>query len=219
MADTATGSLSPALDSLLRQHARRQCLPKKGQLFLRGSRPDALFCLLSGKVRLSVTGASGREALLNVVPPGHWFGEASVFSGEARAHDAFAEEDSELLVVPAKVLHRLVHDQPAFLLEFLRLMGIRYKLTLERMDDSVLQPLPTRLALKLLALANTAEAEDTSLTGCQLRVSQESLAQILGVSRQSINKLLKQWEHAGIIAVRYRTIDLLAPERLTRQIH
>jgi CRP-like cAMP-binding protein len=218
MSDKATGSLSPALDSLLRQHARHQQLPKKAQLFYRGSMPDALYCLLSGRVRLSVTGAGGREALLNVVPPGHWFGEASVFSGKPRAHDAIAEEDSELLVVPAKVLHRLVDHQPAYLLEFLRLMGLRYKLTLERMDDSVLQPLPVRLALKLLALSDTTEAADSSQAGCPLRVSQEGLAQMLGVSRQSINRILRQWEQAGMIALRYRSIDLLAPDSLARQI-
>ncbi|QJD58998.1 Crp/Fnr family transcriptional regulator [Pseudomonas sp. gcc21] len=219
MTDIATGSLSPGLDSLLRQHARRHYLPRKDQLFYRGSAPDALFCLLSGRVRLSVTGASGREALLSVVPPGHWFGEASVFSGEPRVHDAFAEVDSELLVVPARVLHQLVDHQSTYLLEFLRLMGLRYKSTLERMDDSVLQPLPVRLALQLLALANTTEATDSPKAGCQLRVAQESLAQMLGVSRQSVNKILKQWEQAGMIAIRYRSIDLLAPESLARQVH
>lgn len=219
MTDTPFGSLSPALDSLLREHAKRQRLPKKGQLFLRGSVPDALFCLLEGRVRLSVTGASGREALLGVVPPGHWFGEASVFSGAPRAHDAFAEVDSELLVLPARVLHQLVDHEPAYLQEFLRLMGLRYKFTLERMDDSVLQPLPVRLALKLLELANTTEATDTPGGGCQLRVSQESLAQMLGFSRQSINKILKQWEQAGIVRIRYRSIDLLLPDSLARQIN
>lgn len=214
MSETAAGELGLELDSLLRQHAKRQYLPKKTQLFYRGSMPDALFCLLAGRVRLSVTGPNGREALLGVVTPGHWFGEASLFSGEVRAHDAFAEMDSELLLVSAKVLHSLIDHRPEYLLEFLRLMGLRYKSTLQRMDGSVLQPLPGRLASKLLEVASTSRAN--RLPGTSLQISQENLAQMLGVSRQSINKVLKDWEMQGVVQVSYRGLDLLTPDYLMR---
>lgn len=212
MTEIVPGALSQELDDLLRQHAKRQCLAKKSLLFYRGSTPDALFCLLSGRVRLSVTGATGREALLGVVPPGHWFGEASLFSGEVRAHDAFAEVDSELLLVSASVLHTLIDHRPEYLLEFLRLMGLRYKSTLQRMDGSVLQPLSVRLASKLLAVAS----ESIPAKDCDLQISQENLAQMLGVSRQSINKVLKDWEVQGVVQVSYRSLSLLAPDYLAR---
>lgn len=203
---TSVGTLSPELDTILRQHARRQRLAKKEILFACGSPPEALYCVDRGMVRLCVTSADGREAVLGLVTPGHWFGEASVFSGQARAHDAFAVVQSELLVLPAQALHLVVDDRPDFLLQFLRLMGLRYKLTLERMDSAVLQSLPIRLARKLLEQCALESRSACPPSTAQLDVSQESLGHMLGVSRQSVNKVLKQWESQGLVQVSYRNL-------------
>lgn len=209
-------TLSPELDALLRHHARRQRLAKKEMLFARGSPPDALFCVERGLVRLSVTSGSGREAVLGWVTPGHWFGEASVFSGQARAHDAFAVIQSDLLVLRAQALHQLVDERPAFLLEFLRLMGVRYKSTLDRMDSSVLDPLPMRLARKLLDAPTLLNPQAQHSTMGSLDISQENLAHSLGVSRQSVNKILRQWEEVQIVQLSYRRILLLDLQSLKR---
>lgn len=216
----SVGALSSELDALLRQHARRQRLTKKELLFARGSVPDAMFCIERGLVRLCVTSASGREAVLGLVTPGHWFGEASVFSGQARAHDAFAVVQSDLLILPAKTLHRLVDERPDFLLQFLRLMGLRYKSTLDRMDGAVLDPLPVRLARKLLDAHTLENPHARQGVRVALDVSQEGLGHMLGVSRQSVNKVLKQWEGLGVLQVSYRSIlllDLKALKRLALQ--
>lgn len=212
----SVGALDPELDALLRQHARRQRLAKKELLFARGSAPDAMFCIERGLVRLCVTSASGREAVLGLVTPGHWFGEASVFSGQARAHDAFAVVQSDLLVLPAKTLHRLVDERPDFLLQFLRMMGLRYKSTLDRMDGSVLDPLPVRLARKLLDAHTLENPNARPGVRVVLDVSQEGLGHMLGVSRQSVNKVLKQWEGLGVLQVSYRSILLLDLKALKR---
>ncbi len=208
------GSLSPDLDALLKGNAKTQHLAKKQRLFYRGSPPDALYCVKSGGIRLCVTGSNGRESLLNVATPGHWFGEASVFSGEARIHDAFAVLESELLVVPAQTLHTLIDHRPEFLLEFLKLMGLRYKATLERMDGNAIQPLPARLAGIMLDFCRAETAQLTRGDKIMLHVSQEDLGQMLGVSRQSVNKVLKEWEEQGFIEVNYRSLAVLQPSAL-----
>lgn len=210
----ALASLSTELDTLLRQRARRQRLAKKEQLFYRGSTPDALFCVEAGIVRLCVTGSNGREAVLGLVTPGHWFGEASIFTGEARGHDAIAVVESELLAVPTMALHELVDHRPDYLLQFLRLMGLRYKSTLERMDGSILQPLPVRLARKLLEVYRVKALLPGAAPKVVLHLSQEDLGHMLGVSRQSINKVLKQWEEQGVVEVSYRSLILLEPQIL-----
>ncbi|WP_236611937.1 Crp/Fnr family transcriptional regulator [Phenylobacterium zucineum] len=206
------GALNAELDAHLRARARRQRLGRGEVLFLRGSAPDALYCVDVGVVRLCVTSSSGREAVLGLVTPGHWFGEASLFTGEPRSHDALAVVDSELLAVPAAALHELVDGRPAYLLQFLRLMGLRYRSTLERLDDAALQPLPVRLARKLLEMSRS-DATATAGDGV-LQISQEDLAHALGVSRQSINRILKRWEAAGVLQVNYRSLVLLKPEAL-----
>lgn len=200
------GALDAELDALLRRHARVVALARKEALYLRGSPPDALFCVDAGIVRLSVTSAGGREAVLGLVTAGHWFGEASLFTGEARGHDAVAVVDSQVLVVPRATLHDLVDDRPNYLLQFLRLMGLRYRWTLARMDDSRLQNLPARLAGTLAEACRTEAERSTVESRGHVTIAQEDLAHILGASRQSINKVLKSWERQGILRVTYRNI-------------
>ena len=200
------GALDAELDALLRRHAKVVALDRKHMLYLRGSPPDALFCVEAGIVRLSVTSAGGREAVLGLITAGHWFGEASLFTGEARGHDAVAVVDSQVLVVPRATLHDLVDDRSDYLLQFLRLMGLRYRWTLGRMDDSRLQNLPARLAGTLVEACRTEADRSTVESGGHVTIAQEDLAHILGASRQSINKVLKSWERQGILRVSYRNI-------------
>ncbi|MEW6576032.1 MAG: Crp/Fnr family transcriptional regulator [Pseudomonadota bacterium] len=208
------GILSQELDAALRQHARRRLLGRGEQLYALGSTPDALFCVEKGMLRLSVTSAGGRESVLSVVSQNQWFGEASLFSGEPRGNDAIAIVDSAVLTVPAAAVHQLVDHRPDFLLQFLSMMGRRYRMILSRMDDTVLRPLPARLAREVLQ----AHGRELEAAGphypVTLNFSQEEISQMLGASRQSINRLLKQWEQSGAIKVAYRSLTVLDPGAL-----
>lgn len=206
--EKALGRLSPELETLLRVRARKQRVCKKESLYHYGSSPDALFCVESGLVRLSITAGNGREAVMSSIPAGHWFGEASLFIKEPRIHDARALVDSQLLVVPKRAFHEIVDERPDFLLEFVRLICGRYRLTLEQMGAGVLLPLPVRLAQRILALPTTNQS-DLAHGTVELKLSQEDLAHMLGVSRQSVNRQLKEWELENIIALRYGRITVL----------
>ena len=96
------------------------------------------------------------------------------------------------------------------------MMGQRYKAVLSRMDDTVLLPLPERLARIIVQMIDAGgKAGDAPV----LRFSQEEAAHMLGASRQSVNRVLKEWEAAGIVRLSYRTLtlaDLTAIRRLCR---
>ena len=156
---SAPDKLSLELEGLLRAKARRMRLSKNETLYVRGSSPESIFCVESGAIQLSATSLNGREAVLNVVEPGRWFGELTVLIEEPRAHDAKALLSTDLLVVPAACLHEIVDNKPAYLLEFLRLVCHRYKWAMERIDAAILQPLSVRLAHRLLAAQATSSVE------------------------------------------------------------
>jgi CRP/FNR family cyclic AMP-dependent transcriptional regulator len=205
VASESLGRLAPELDELLRSRARVRRLEKRQRLYSYGSPPDAIFCVQRGLVRLSVTAENGREAVLSVVEAGHWFGEVSLFSNAPRVHNAVAVADSELLVLPAADFHDIVDQNPAFLMEFLRLVSNRYKSALQRVDAIILFPFPVRLARRLVAdidaqLAHSNQAEAV------LKLSQENLGQMLGVARQSVNRQLREWETQGILRLEYGRI-------------
>lgn len=211
----APDQLSPALDGLLRAQARRQQLARGQALYARGAPPAALYCVESGAVQLSTSARSGREAVLGVVQPGRWFGELTLFIQAPRVHDARALVDSVLLVVPAAAFHAVVDHRPEHLLEFVRLVCHRYKWAIERIDAGILQPLPARLA-QLLLMGDAPPVPGAAGDAAERQQSQESLAQMLGSSRQSVNRLLKQWEALGLLRLAYGRIRLLDPQALQR---
>lgn len=207
--DHGLGILSPELTDLLRRCAKRRHLAKNEVLYSYGSSPDSLFCVDRGQIRLSVTSINGRESVLSIATPGQWFGEASLFAAEPRIHDACAMVDSELLMVPVAKFHDIVNQRPAYLLEFIRLICKRYKLTLERVDAIALLPFPVRLAQQLLAELHTHSQGASAELEPVLRISQENVAYMLGASRQSVNRQLKEWEAKNILRLQYRRIILL----------
>ncbi len=200
-------------DALLQVAHRRQ-LQRGDSLFLKGSAPDALFGMVQGALRVSVAAPDGREAVIAVLEPGHWFGEVSLFVGQERVYDTCAVEPSEVAVVQAADFHHLIATQPALHMAFTRLVCLRLRQALAWIDDAILQPLPVRLAHRLVTLdSRPARVDATTMV---LAVSQEDLAFMLGVSRQSINRQLKQWEEEGVLRVGYRVVELLDRERLAR---
>lgn len=203
--------LSEELTSDLLRHARRRELRKSEQLYARASAPDALFWLEGGLIRLSVTSESGREAVLGLVTPEQWFGEASLFAREPRGNDADAVMDSTISVVPAAAVHRIVDQRPDYLLQFLSMIGQRYRDVLDRMDDTVLRPLPARLARVVLQSCERMLATLSPTYPIALRFSQEQAAAMVGASRQSVNRVLKQWEQQGVVQVGYRSLTVLDP--------
>lgn len=200
------GRLSRELDGILQSRARVRRVERRESVYTHGSPPDALFCVARGLVRLSVTAANGREAVLGVVEAGHWFGEVSVFSEAPRLHNAVALVDSEILVLPAGDFHDIVDPDPAFLLEFVRLVSSRYKAALQRVDASILFPLPVRLARQLVA---DIGAQIIASSDGVLKLSQENLGQMLGVARQSVNRQLREWEEQGILRLEYGRIVII----------
>lgn len=218
--ETAAPALSAELEALLRAHARERRLSKGDVLFTYGSTPDALFYLQRGRVRVSTTAASGREAVLGIIEAGQWFGEVSLLMDAPRVYDTRAVVDCKLLVVPAATFHALVDEQPKFLREFVRLIGHRYRWALEWIDATILLPFPTRLARRLLdaqqlrAQSVPGNENRESEEDAALRLSQEELSQMLGVSRQSVNRQLKDWEGKGIVRLDYGRVTLLDKETL-----
>lgn len=210
------GRLTPELDQLLRSRARLRRLDKGQNLYTQGSPPDAVFCVERGLIRLSVTAANGREAVLSLIEPGRWFGELSLFREAPRLHNASALVASELLVLPAAAFHDILDRNPAFLREFLRMVCSRYSSALQRVDAIILFPFPVRLARRLVAEMES-QAAASHEGEPSLKLSQESLGQMLGASRQSVNRQLREWEAQGVVRLTYGRI-VIVDQAMLRQL-
>jgi CRP-like cAMP-binding protein len=209
MTPTSWGALSPGFDAKLRSMAGERRVQRGDILFPHGSPPDAFYCIEKGRLRVSVCGPSGREAVIGMYDAGQWFGEVSLFTGAPHLYDTRAIETTDVLVVSAAAFHRIVADHPDFLLELTRLISLRYRLALDWIDETILLPLPVRLARRLIAAAAIHGHPVRHRDPVSLRISQEDLSHMLGVSRQSVNRQLKEWEAKAILRLKYGAVTLL----------
>jgi CRP/FNR family cyclic AMP-dependent transcriptional regulator len=205
--DFADTDLSDGLKKMLLVKARSRRLTKGESLFLQGSAPDAVYFVKSGAIQLSNFSSTGREAVLGIAEAGMWFGELTLIIQQARVHDAKALVPTELMVVSKSHFFGVVNDNKDFLKELLHLVCRRYKWAIERIEATILKPVPVRLADRLLAEYDMAKHIGGS-SQIELKLSQEQLGRMLGASRQTVNRLLKELESEKILTLTYGRIHL-----------
>lgn len=183
-------------------------LPDRARLHAKGDVPDGIYAVHKGIIRASASTLDGREGLLALMEPGCWFGESSMLEGTRRTYDADAQGECEVLVIPRGALQALLDVRPALYKHIVPFLCQRIRLSLQLLESHALLPLEGQLARRLLLLARNALQGDDEQVRATLSLSQESLARMLGASRQSINKVLKVWESNGMIHQTYGGITL-----------
>ncbi|KNC17090.1 MULTISPECIES: Crp/Fnr family transcriptional regulator [Pseudomonas] len=209
-------SLPPEVDARLLQGARVKRLVKSEAVFPQGSEPLGMFRVIRGTLRVNSQSASGRPLFLTSLGMGDWFGEVPLLDGLPRTYDVRASSSVEVAVLPASEFWQIIEERPDVLLAITRLVCSRYRMALDWAASAILTPLPVRLATRLAAMIHRSGSQQAPI----LKISQESLAQQLGVSRQSVNRQLKLWESEGLLTLQYRAIvivDLQKLENATRE--
>ena len=204
-------ALPAALQDALLAAAQVQRLDAGQRLFRRGDPPSGLYAVVEGAMRIGAVNAQGKEALLTLVEAPYWFGEVSLFDGQPRTHDAFAEGASTLLLVPQAALLALLERQPQYWRDFALLMSQKLRLAFIALEQMSLLPAAPRLARRLLMIAeNYGEGEPRRV----IHLAQEQLALMLAISRQTTNQILKELQAQGIVRLTYGEIEILDLDRL-----
>jgi CRP/FNR family transcriptional regulator, cyclic AMP receptor protein len=143
-----------------------------------------------GQVKLTRRHPSERTQLVAIAGPNQAFGEPGIIDHGPRAMDAVAMDQCELLAMPADVFWTAVQTHPALARRVIELLGERLRRSGREFQDLVFFDAPTRLARKLLDLAEDyGEPADGRIT-VTVRMTQGELAQMLGMSRPNVNRLL-----------------------------
>jgi CRP-like cAMP-binding protein len=192
------GLATPVLERIAALATQRAW--RRGEILFRSGDPgDALYGVVTGRIRISTGNADGREIFLNIMEPGDTFGEIALLDGGTRTATATAIEASELVSIRRAPLFELLEREPKSALELLRLCGERLRWTSGLLEDAALLDAPARLAKRLLSLGEL-HGEKTA-AGNRVRISQEELASFLGVSRQAVNEQLQDWKARGWVAL------------------
>jgi CRP/FNR family transcriptional regulator, cyclic AMP receptor protein len=193
----------------------------KGEVIFReGETAERLFLIDRGRVKLSIASPTGQELMIGVLGRGQMFGELEVIDRGTRAMDARAMEDALLYAFAADVFWTLMENRPALARRLLELMARRLRRADQTSQDLVFFDAPTRLARRLLQLAEEhGQVGEPGAESVQVavRVTQEELAQMIGVTRESANRLVASFTERGWIDWNDGYPILLQPEALVRR--
>jgi len=199
-----------ALDQLCR-YAKHSSLKRGATIVSKGDPGNSLIAVISGTVKISVSSPDGRSAILNLIGPGGTFGEVAVLDGLARTADATANTNCEIYVIDRRDFLPFVRSQPALAMKFIELLCARIRWTSDQVEEVILQNLPGRLASALLRLT---EKDKLAPGGRTIAITQQEISEMVGMTRESINKQLRAWATRNWVRLEHGAIVVLNAEML-----
>jgi CRP-like cAMP-binding protein len=201
----ARGSLFAGLESAqldeIAAASRTQKLAKREELFHKGDEGAQVYVVVSGRVKALTTSLEGDDVVFNILGPGEVFGEIALLGETPRTATVTALEPCELLVIDRRDFLALLRRHPEAAIGLLRVLALRLKRVSELVEDTLFLNLPIRLAKKLLALDRIYGRDTEAGRRVDLKLSQEEWGDLVGTTRESINKQMRAWTEQGLISV------------------
>jgi CRP/FNR family cyclic AMP-dependent transcriptional regulator len=167
-----------------------------------GEPARALFAIVRGRLKVASCGPDGRDTVLGIMAEGEVFGEVALLDGGTRSATCTAVEPCELLVLERAQFVQLLETSPAISIKLLDVLAGRLRRLSQRSEDAAFLDVPSRLARSLLDLASRfgerggAPSREISI---MLKLSQQELGDLVGATRESVNKHLKDWARQGFL--------------------
>jgi CRP/FNR family transcriptional regulator, cyclic AMP receptor protein len=203
--------LDPKIVDRLLAYARAKTVAAGATIFARGDAGTGLFAVCSGNVKITNHSADGKDAVFNLLNAGEIFGEIALLDGRPRSADALALTRCELIAIDRRDFLPLLKDQPEIALKMIEVLCARLRHVSEHIEDVLFLDLPGRLAKTLLRLSERARP---SSSGRKVAITQREIGQIIGMSRESTNKQLREWEQQNWVRLERGGITVLAPTAL-----
>jgi CRP/FNR family cyclic AMP-dependent transcriptional regulator len=203
---------SAALTDMLHALARERSLAKGEVLFEQGDTGDTLYAIVSGALEVSVLSEDGRKLALDMLTDGALFGEIALFDPGPRTATVTALKPTRILGIRNRDVIAAIRKHPDLAADLMQLAGKRMRWMDTQISEQAFLPLPVRLARKVLHLLGEGRSD-------RLPMSQASLADFVGVSREAVSKTLAEWKRAAIVEVSrggIRVADRVALEDLAQ---
>ncbi|CAH1679118.1 Crp/Fnr family transcriptional regulator [Hyphomicrobiales bacterium] len=172
---------------------RQRHLAAREVLFLKGDPSDGLYAIRRGLIRIGTTDDLGQQMTVNLLGSGDVFGEIALLDGRSRTADAVAADDTEMFFLPRRDFLTLLSGEAALAVHLIELLCGRLRDVLERIEEATFLPAATRLARRILTLAVDY--------GTEVHASQEELASLSGITRETVNRQLQGWKRDGVLSL------------------
>jgi CRP-like cAMP-binding protein len=169
-------------------------------------------------VKISIVAPDGQETLVSLLGPGEPFGEMAILDGQPRSATATAMARTETIYVPRDGFIRFLDEHPSAMRKIIAMLSRRLRTVTDHLADLVFHDVYGRLAKKLLELGEThGQTLPNGQVEIRLPLTQQDLANLVGASRESVNKVIKLYRDKGMIAVQSHRITLVLPRELQRR--
>ncbi len=192
-------------------------VPKGHTIFSEGDLGDSLYIVMSGKVKVGRRALDGRENMIAVMGPTDLFGELSLFDPGPRTASAQAVTDAKVARLRQTALRPWITNRPEIAEQLLRVLARRLRRTNDALADLIFTDVPGRVAKNLLQMAKRFGSREGNALRVTHDLTQEELAQLVGASRETVNKALADFAARGWLRTEGKSVVILDPERLARR--
>ena len=209
--------VEPAAAEALAQTLETVQFPRGHVIFTEGEPGDKLYIIMAGKVKLGRKSPDGRENLLGIFGPSDMFGELSVFDPGPRTSTATAVTDVKAVSMDRPALRQWISSRPEIAEQLLRVVARRLRRTNNMVAELIFTDVPARVARALLQLAQRFGSQEAGLLRISHDLTQEEIAQLVGASRETVNKALADFAQRGWLRLEGKSVLVLDTERLARR--
>lgn len=196
-----------------------RCYPARSVVVTQGELASELFAVARGRLKVSSSNVDGRDTVLGIMAEGEVFGEIALLDGGPRSATCSTVEPCELLVISRAQFFELLESTPGIAVKLLLELTRRLRRLSRRSEDTAFLDVPSRLARCLLDLATRfGEARGGSVL-VTLKLSQQELGELVGATRESVNKHLAEWTRLGLLQLevgRLRLADVDGLRKIAR---
>ena len=182
---------------------RERSYPKGSVILFQDDPGDSLYILRTGRVKVVLIGEDGREVILGVLESGSHFGELALIDDQPRSAHVIAMEDAQLLILRREDFRRRVDASPSVAWALLCELSRRLRRADEKIGGLVLLDVPGRIARLLLDLS-----EESGGPFIEKALTHQTIAQMIGASRETVSRSMKEFQDAGLIRVERRRISV-----------
>ncbi|BDR13065.1 Crp/Fnr family transcriptional regulator [Vibrio sp. STUT-A11] len=196
------------------QIVRTRHFDEKALICNKGDKHSSLMVIAKGAVRVNSISTKGKEVTLMIFDAGGWFGDNVFSPGMPRIFGATAHSDVTLLELPGDKFRQLLAKYPQSYPVILDLMSRRLWSAISVIEDDAIRGIEERIGRRLLLLATYQTNRAISAEPCVVRVTREHIANMMGLTRQSVHKVLKKMEALDILNLSYGSITILNPLKM-----
>ena len=195
------------------EHGKKLVIEKNAAVFHAQDQFDGVYGVLEGSISLGYIDVNGNEAIAAIAEPIMWFGEISLIDNQPRSHDAIALKKSVVLQIPGEPLKEFLLKNPYYWYYFALLTSQKLRYVFLEQIAIQTQTISQRLAQRLLFILE-GYGNRAAINDLNIQISQDQLANMLTVSRQTVNQELNHFEKQGVIQLGFKKIQVIDLNKL-----